>query len=58
MVERVYLGTTTQLIVRARAGRAGGGARAEHRTLERDDRWSIGERIKIGWHPEHALVLR
>jgi hypothetical protein len=23
-----------------------------------DDRWEIGERVKLGWHPEHALVLR
>jgi hypothetical protein len=22
------------------------------------DRWEIGERIKLGWHPEHARVLR
>ena len=28
-----------------------------HRARD-DDRWGIGERIKIGWHPEHALVLR
>jgi hypothetical protein len=23
-----------------------------------DDRWGIGDRVKLGWHPEHALVLR
>jgi hypothetical protein len=23
-----------------------------------DDRWEIGGRVKLGWHPEHALVLR
>jgi hypothetical protein len=22
------------------------------------DRWDIGNRVKLGWHPEHALVLR
>jgi hypothetical protein len=21
------------------------------------DRWEIGERFKLGWHPEHARVL-
>ena len=23
-----------------------------------DDRWEPGTQIKIGWHPEHCLVLR
>jgi hypothetical protein len=23
-----------------------------------EDRWEIGERVKLGWHPEHALVRR
>jgi hypothetical protein len=23
-----------------------------------DDRWEIGQRVKLNWHPEHALVLR
>jgi spermidine/putrescine transport system ATP-binding protein len=22
------------------------------------DRWEIGKRIKLGWHPERARVLR
>jgi spermidine/putrescine transport system ATP-binding protein len=23
-----------------------------------DDRWEIGERVRLGWHPRHCLVLR
>ena len=23
-----------------------------------DDRWEIGHRVRLGWHPEHARVLR
>jgi hypothetical protein len=23
-----------------------------------DDRWKIGDRVRLGWQPEHALVLR
>jgi hypothetical protein len=23
-----------------------------------DDRWEIGERVRLGWLPEHALELR
>jgi len=58
IVERVYLGTTTQIVLDL-----GDGARVvaleqnTHRSRD-DDRWGIGESIKIGWHPEHALVLR
>ena len=35
------------------------GARAEPRPRARtEDRWVDGERVRIGWHPEHSLVLR
>jgi spermidine/putrescine transport system ATP-binding protein len=58
IVERIYLGTTTQVIVEL-------GPEVRVISLEQntdrsraDDRWEIGERIKLGWNPEHALVLR
>jgi spermidine/putrescine transport system ATP-binding protein len=58
IVERIYLGTTTQVIIEL-------GPDVRVISLEQntdrarpDDRWEIGERIKLGWHPEHALVLR
>ncbi len=58
IAERVYLGTATQLIVEL-------GPDARLVALEQntararsDDRWELGDRVKIGWHPEHAQVLR
>ena len=58
IVERVYVGTTTQVIVKL-----GNGVRLvalEQNTarVKADDKWEIGDRVKVGWHPEHSLVLR
>jgi spermidine/putrescine transport system ATP-binding protein len=58
VVERVYVGTTTQVIVELDSGvrlvaLEQNTARARH-----DDRWEIGERVKLGWRPEHARELR
>ncbi len=56
--QRVYLGMTTQVTVSV-----GDGARLV--ALEQlryraraDDRWEPGTRVRVGWHPEHCLVLR
>ena len=55
---RVYLGVMTQITVSL-----GDGARlvaleqATYRARA-DDRWEPGMKIKLGWHPEHAQVLR
>jgi spermidine/putrescine transport system ATP-binding protein len=55
---RVYLGVTTQVTVSL-----GDGARlvaleqATH-SARADDRWEPGMRVKLGWHPEHCLILR
>ena len=55
---RVYLGVMTQITVSL-----GNGARmvaleqATYRSRA-DDRWEPGNTIKLGWHPEHCLVLR
>jgi spermidine/putrescine transport system ATP-binding protein len=55
---RVYLGVMTQITVSL-----GNGARmvaleqATYRARA-DDRWEPGNTIKLGWHPEHCLVLR
>jgi spermidine/putrescine transport system ATP-binding protein len=55
---RVYLGVMTQITVSL-----GDGARlvaleqATYRSRA-DDRWEPGMKIKLGWHPEHAQVLR
>jgi spermidine/putrescine transport system ATP-binding protein len=55
---RVYLGVMTQITVSL-----GNGARlvaleqATYRARA-DDRWEPGMKIRVGWHPEHCLVLR
>jgi hypothetical protein len=52
------LPTTQQVTVPLEAGRRWG---ARHNTTARaraDDRWEIGERVRLGWHPEHARLLR
>jgi spermidine/putrescine transport system ATP-binding protein len=55
--QRVYLGMTTQVTVSL-----GGDSRLvaleqqSHRASA-DDRWEPGMTVKLGWHPEHALVL-
>ena len=58
VAERVYLGTTTQLIVQL-------GPEARVVALEQntnrarsDDRWELGDRVRIGWQPAHGQVLR
>jgi spermidine/putrescine transport system ATP-binding protein len=58
IAERVYVGTATQVIVEL-----DGGARvvALEQNTERaraDDRWELGDRVTVGWLPEHSLVLR
>jgi len=55
---RVYLGMNTQITVGL-----GNGAhlvaleQATYRATA-DDRWEPGSKVTLGWHPEHALVLR
>jgi spermidine/putrescine transport system ATP-binding protein len=58
IVERVYVGTTTQVIVELSPGVRLVALEQNTASARSDDRWEIGERVKLGWHPEHALVLR
>jgi spermidine/putrescine transport system ATP-binding protein len=56
--QRVYQGINTQVTVSL-----GNGARLvalEQQTYRArpEDRWEPGAKVKIGWHPEHCLVLR
>ena len=58
IAERVYLGTTTQIIVDL-----GGDARlvALEQNVDRsrsDNRWELGDQVRVGWRPEHGQVLR
>jgi spermidine/putrescine transport system ATP-binding protein len=55
---RVYLGVMTQITVSI-----GNGSRlvaleqATYRSSA-EDRWDPGTKVRIGWNPEHCLVLR
>jgi hypothetical protein len=58
VAEPVYLGTTTQFIVDV-------GPQARLVALEQntararaDDRWELGDGVRVGWRPEHGQVLR
>jgi spermidine/putrescine transport system ATP-binding protein len=55
---RVYLGVMTQITVSlGNDNRLVALEQATYRARA-DDRWEPGTRIKLGWHPEHCLVLR
>jgi spermidine/putrescine transport system ATP-binding protein len=58
IVERVYVGTTTQVIVELAPGLRLVALEQNAARQRADDRWEIGQRVRLGWHPEHALVLR
>jgi spermidine/putrescine transport system ATP-binding protein len=58
IVERIYLGTTTQVIVELAPDLRMVALEQNTARSQADDRWEIGGRVKLGWHPEHALVLR
>jgi spermidine/putrescine transport system ATP-binding protein len=58
VVERVYVGTTTQVIVELSPGVRLVALEQNTSRQRADDRWEIGERVRLGWQPEHALVLR
>jgi spermidine/putrescine transport system ATP-binding protein len=55
---RVYLGVSTQITVSLGNGdRVVALEQATYRSSA-DDRWEPGSSVKLGWHPEHCLVLR
>jgi spermidine/putrescine transport system ATP-binding protein len=58
IVERVYVGTTTQVIVELAPGERLVALEQNTSRARADDRWEIGNRVRVGWHPEHSLVLR
>ena len=58
IVERVYVGTTTQVIVELAPGVRLVALEQNAARQRADDRWEIGQQVKLNWHPEHALVLR
>ncbi|MET0513235.1 MAG: ABC transporter ATP-binding protein [Thermoleophilaceae bacterium] len=58
IVERVYVGTTTQVIVELAGGVRVVALEQNTARVKSDNVWVIGDRVRVGWHPEHSLVLR
>ncbi|HEV2875222.1 MAG TPA: ABC transporter ATP-binding protein [Thermoleophilaceae bacterium] len=58
VVGRVYVGTTTQVIVELPSGVRLVALEQNTASARADDRWEVGERVRLGWHPEHARELR
>jgi spermidine/putrescine transport system ATP-binding protein len=58
IVERVYVGTTTQVIVELGPGMRVTALEQNTAQARADDRWQIGDRVRLGWYREHARVLR
>jgi spermidine/putrescine transport system ATP-binding protein len=58
IAERVYMGTATQLIVELAPGSRLVALEQNTARARADDRWELGDRVRIGWRPEHGQVLR
>jgi spermidine/putrescine transport system ATP-binding protein len=58
VTQRVYLGITTQLTIDLGAGARLVALEQNTYTARSDDRWEPGTEVKVGWHPEHCIVLR
>ncbi len=58
IVSRVYLGVSTQITISLGDGASLVALEQATYRARADDRWEPGTRIRIGWHPEHCLVLR
>ncbi len=58
IAERVYMGTATQLIVELAPGARLVALEQNTARARSDDRWELGDCVRVGWHPEHGQVLR
>ncbi len=53
----VYLGVGNQLTLKLASGaRLVALEQATYR-VQADDQWKIGQQVRVGWHPEHCMVL-
>ena len=53
----VYLGVGNQLTLKlAGGGRVVSLEQATYR-MSSEDRWKVGQKVQLGWHPEHCMVL-
>ncbi len=54
----VYLGVGNQLTLRlVNGGRLVALEQATYR-VQSQDQWKVGQRVQVGWHPEHCMILR
>ena len=58
VAERVYVGTTTQVIVDLGPDTRIVALEQNTHTSQSADRWEIGHPVTVAWRPEHSLVLR
>ena len=58
IVSTSYQGATTQYLVSVAAGITLTVLEQNLPRMRAEDRWAPGDRVRIGWHPEHAVVLR
>ncbi len=58
IVSRVYLGVSTQVTVSLGDGANLVALEQATYRASAEDRWEPGTKVKLGWHPEHCLVLR
>ena len=58
IAERVYMGTATQLIVELAPWSRLVALEQNTARARSDDRWELGDRVRVGWRPEHGQVLR
>ena len=56
--QRVYQGVNTQVTVSLGNGAQLVALEQNTYRASSDDRWEPGTKVKLGWHPEHCLVLR
>ncbi len=54
----VYHGSTTQYLVDLAPGVQLTVLEQNLPRMRREDRWDDGDPVELGWHPEHAVVLR
>jgi spermidine/putrescine transport system ATP-binding protein len=54
---KVYLGVGNQLTLKLAGGsRLVALEQATYR-MRADEQWEIGQKVKVGWHPEHCMIL-
>jgi putative spermidine/putrescine transport system ATP-binding protein len=58
VAERVYVGTSTQVIVELGAGARLVALEQNTHVSDAQDRWEIGHEVTVAWAPEHSRVLR